>query len=70
MCCMKRGDRLLRLEEVLYIVGVSSSTLYDMINRFGFPRPVRVCRRVSGWWEHEVYAWLHSRPRGTDSNWE
>ena len=69
MCCIKRNDRLLRLEEVLQIVGVSKSTLYDMIERLKFPRQVRICRRSSGWWESEVYAWLDSRPRGTDSNW-
>ena len=29
-----------------------------------FPRPVRIGRRACGWLEHEVVAWLATRPRG------
>ena len=60
--------RLLPLEEVLAIVGVSKSTLYKWINADIFPAPVRLGERVSRWREAEVAAWIESLPIATLSN--
>ena len=62
-------DRLLRLREVVSIVGVSRATLYEMIRRGEFPAPVRIGARAVGWRQSEVQRWLASRPTATESNW-
>ena len=62
-------DRLLRLQEVLAIVGVSRSTLYDMIGRGQFPKGVRVARRCVRWHESDVLEWVATRRSADRSNW-
>ena len=55
-------DRLLRLPEVLQLVGLSKSTIYHMIAQGEFPDQVRLGRRAVGWWESEIETWKESRP--------
>ncbi len=52
----------LKLEEVLGLVSLSSATVYRMMSRGEFPRPVRVGRRAARWRSDEVEEWLASRP--------
>ena len=54
--------RALKLEEVLRLVSLSSATVYRMMSRGEFPRPVRVGRRAARWHSDEVEEWLASRP--------
>lgn len=60
--------RLLRLEEVLAIVGVSKSALYQWIEEGLFPAPVRVGKRGSRWRASEVAAWVEALPPATLAN--
>ncbi len=57
-----RLPHLLRLPEVLALVGVSRSTLYAMVQRGEFPPPVRIGVRAVAWRAHEVYSWVETRP--------
>ena len=67
MCRRRDGEcRLLRLPEVLKLVGVSKSTLYHMIDRREFPAPVRIGQRAVGWLSCEVHAWIEARARPTE----
>ena len=62
--CRRDGEcRLLRLPDVLRLVGVSKSSLYNMIARRDFPAPVRIGRRAVGWLACEVHAWIETRAR-------
>ena len=54
--------RALKLEEVLGLVSLSSATVYRMMSRGEFPRPVRVGVRAARWRSDEVEEWLASRP--------
>ena len=54
--------RTLKREEVLGLVSLSSATVYRMMSRGEFPRPVRVGRRAARWRSDEVEEWLASRP--------
>ena len=54
--------RIIRLRQVLEQVGLSRATIYKMIGRSEFPRPVQIGRRSVGWLAEEVNAWLKSRP--------
>ena len=53
---------ILRRSEVLARVGLSQATLYRLISRGMFPRPVRVSTRRTGWRSDEIEDWLVSRP--------
>jgi len=53
-------QRLLRLRDVLHLVGLSKSTVYAMIRRGEFPRPVHLgC--MATWVESEIGTWIASR---------
>ncbi len=54
--------RALKRKEVLGLVSLSSATLYRMMSRGEFPRPVQVGRRAARWRSDEVEEWLASRP--------
>lgn len=61
-------DKLLTLPEVRGIVGLSSSTLYRMIERGDFPRPVKI-GRAARWPTSEIATFIdkHKTGRPTSS---
>jgi len=59
-------ERLIRLEEVLEMCGISRSELYRQIADGRFPRQVRVGLRAVRWRLSEVEAWIAARPRTTE----
>ena len=61
--------RLMRLEEVLHLCGISKSTLNDLIAIGAFPKPVRISARAVGWWTWEILAWLKGRPPAASTGW-
>lgn len=54
--------RVLRLPSVIALVGLSRSSIYDMMDKGEFPRPVRIGKRAVAWPESTVAEWLASRP--------
>ena len=56
------ADKHLRRPAVEATTGLSRSTIYDMMDRGEFPRPVRIGRRAVAWPESVVRAWLADRP--------
>ena len=69
-------ERLLRMTELILrrpkveeIVGLSRSTIYDMISKNLFPRPIKLGIRAVGWRESTISDWLREREKQTfDSN--
>lgn len=55
------SETILRRPAVETRTGLSRSTLYAMMARSEFPRPVRLGQRAVGWRESDVAAWLESR---------
>lgn len=53
----------LRRKAVEEITGLSRSTIYDLMGRGLFPRPVKLTSKVVGWPEDSVAAWLASRAK-------
>ena len=54
--------RILRLPDVLQLVGLSKSTVYALIKAGLFPAPVRLSgSRAVGWVLSTVIAWIDSR---------
>lgn len=43
------------------ITGLSRSSIYDMMARGDFPKPIRIGRRAVAWRESDIAAWLAER---------
>mgnify|MGYP001068878169 CR=1 FL=1 len=54
--------QLLRRPKVEAMTGLSRSTLYAMIARGDFPKPVRVGLRAVAWRDGDIHAWQADRP--------
>ena len=53
--------RILRRQEVLALVGVSSATLARWVQSGAFPRPLRLGPNSTGWRFDAVRDWIESR---------
>ena len=51
-------EKLLRLPQVLNTVGISKSTLYQLVARGDFPKPIKIGQRASAWPESAVQRWI------------
>jgi prophage regulatory protein len=51
---------LIRMPEVLKRVGVSRTTLYQMLAKGAFVQPVRISERAIGFRSDEVDAWFEA----------
>lgn len=51
------GERLIRLPEVLGLVGLGKTTIYTLMKDGEFPQPRKV-RHASLWVESEIQAWI------------
>jgi len=55
-------DRLLPIDAVAETLAVPRTSIYAMIQKQGFPLPVKIGTR-SRWRQSEIMAWLDARPR-------
>ena len=55
------NERIIRLREVETKVGLSRATIYRLMNRGEFPRPIQLGSRAVGWREKIVNHWIKSR---------
>lgn len=53
--------RFLRLPAVINCTGLGRDTIYRMVRKGEFPRPVKISERASGWLLSEVDAFIQSR---------
>lgn len=59
---------ILRLPAVMERTGLARSTIYQMLGRGLFPRPINLGERAVGWIASEVDEWLLARMRDTRGN--
>lgn len=52
------NSKVLRLPAVMQKTGLARATIYAHVARGGFPAPIKLGARASGWLEAEVDAWL------------
>lgn len=55
------AERHYRRPAVEEITGLSRTTIYAMMSRGEFPRPVRLTRKAVAWPESKITEWLNSR---------
>ena len=56
-------NRILRRSQVEERIGLSRSSIYQMISDGEFPLPIKLGKRAVGWSEIEINDWLSSRQR-------
>lgn len=56
------ADNHLRRPAVEAATGLSRSSLYAMMDKGEFPRPVRIGKRAVAWPQSAVETWLAERP--------
>ncbi len=54
-------ERLIRIDEVKRLTGISTATLYRKISAKDFPRPVRLGAVARAWPLSEVQSWIADR---------
>ena len=57
------NQRIMRLPEVLNLIGISKSRLYVWMGDGYFPKPIKLGPKAVGWRYSEVQAWLKDRER-------
>ena len=58
------GLRLLRINEVMHLVGASRASVYRWERAGVFPRRRKLSANRVGWILEEILAWIQSRPEG------
>ncbi|WP_322994233.1 helix-turn-helix transcriptional regulator [Castellaniella sp.] len=61
MSSTERPVKHLRRPAVEALTGLSRSTIYDMMSKGLFPRPVRMAAKAVAWPETAITEWLASR---------
>ena len=56
------AEKHMRRPAVQAITGLSRSSIYDMMSKGEFPRPIRIGKRAVAWSEKAVADWLKNRP--------
>lgn len=54
-------DQILRLPDVKKITGLSRSSIYAMIAKDAFPKPIKLGERAIGWIASEITLWIEIR---------
>lgn len=55
------ATRLLRMRQVLEMVGLSKSQVYRMMQQAKFPLPIQVSERCKRWLLEDVESWQNER---------
>jgi len=56
-------EAVLRLPDVLALVGLSRASIYAKVAERRFPAPIKLTQHASGWRMGDIRAWL-ANPRG------
>ena len=51
-------DQLIRMSQVINLVGLKRSWIYQRIKEGKFPRPIKIGTRASVWTQSSVAAWI------------
>ncbi len=52
------SEALLRLPEVIALVGLSRASIYSLAGRHSFPQPIKLTAHASGWRVGDIKSWL------------
>ncbi len=58
---MNQETCILRINEVVARVHISRATIYRLIGKGQFPKPVSIGNRAKGWIKSDVDSWFRAR---------
>lgn len=61
-------DRLLRIEEVVHIIGISRNTVYRRIKEGTFPKQVRIGPNSVAWRQSDISVWMSAPQPSNDQS--
>ena len=56
--------RILRMPDLSRYLGISKATIYRLLNRRRFPKPIKLGPRAVGWKITDVDEWIATRDDG------
>lgn len=59
-------QKFLRRESVLELCGLPVSTLYDLMAKGEFPKPIKISSRTVAWLETDIKTWQEAKIAGRD----
>ena len=62
--------RILRLKEVVSRVSLCKAMIYRLQAQGNFPKSIKLGQRATGWYEHDIEAWLSNRANPTTTSGE
>ena len=57
----KLSTRLLRLDEVISIIGMKRSWILQKVSNGEFPKPIKLGSRANAWRESDIMEWIEFR---------
>lgn len=60
MTMMDEPDRLMRMGEILEMLGISESTWRRMMDDGRCPKPIYIAPRSPRWWHSDIMKWIES----------
>jgi prophage regulatory protein len=61
MTTIKIDKKVVNLQEILTMLGISKSTLYRSIASGNFPKPFKLGERLNAWRVETIEAWLNAQ---------
>ncbi|WP_175946564.1 helix-turn-helix transcriptional regulator [Burkholderia pyrrocinia] len=61
-----QNTRLIRKPAVMAKTALSHSTIYFLMSQGGFPKQIKLGRRIVAWREAEIDAWIETRASARD----
>ncbi len=61
---MQPSNRFIRMPELMKILGVSRSSVWNYCKSGNFPQPHKISPRLVGWLESDVQSWIETRAKG------
>lgn len=58
---MDANDRIIRMPQVMEMVGLQKSAIYKLIKSGEFPLQIKLGAHASGWLEADIAAWVRNR---------
>jgi len=54
----QKNERIIRLTEVINMVGLKKSAIYKKVREGDFPAPIKLGPHANGWLESAVQSWI------------
>ena len=56
-----KEERLLKLAEVMEITALGRASIFSLVKKGTFPRPIKLTKRATAWPASEIQQWIRDR---------